>query len=105
MLSTLACSLNFWRTATPESVVPVTTEAVESLEETAQAAFQAAQNSGELSLVINEAQLTSIFTFELEEQAGDVINNLQLLLRDGQIEMTGDLDTEVFRLRSKLSLM
>ena len=96
MLSTLACSLNFWSTATQEPVVPVTTEAVESLEETAQSAFQEAQNSGELSLVINEAQLTSIFAFELEEQAGEIINNLQLLLRDGQIQMTGDLNNEDF---------
>ena len=94
MLSSLACSLNFLGAATPESVIPVTTEAVESLEETAQSAFQEAQNSGEVNLEINEAQLTSIFAFELEERVGDIINNLQIFLRDGQIQMTGDLNNE-----------
>jgi hypothetical protein len=86
--------MNFWRTATPESVIPVTTEAVESLEETAQGAFQDAQTSGEVSLVVTEAQLTSIFTLELEERVGEVVNNLQLSLRDGQIQMTGDIVSE-----------
>ncbi len=94
MISSLACTLSFWRTATPESVIPVTTEAVESLEETAHGAFQEAQTSGEFNLVITEAQLTSILAFELEESAGDMINNLQLFLRDGQIQMTGDLNSE-----------
>ncbi len=94
MLSSLACSLNFWGNATPESVIPVTTEAVESLEETAQSALQEGQNSGEVNLVINEAQLTSIFAFEIEKHVGDIINNLQIFLRDGQIQMTGDLKRE-----------
>ena len=94
MLSSLACSLNFWSTATPEAVIPITTEAVERLEETAQGAFQEAQTSGEVNLVITEAQLTSILAFELDERAGEMINNLQVFLRDEQIHMTGDVNTE-----------
>ena len=94
MLSSLACTLNFWRTATPESVIPVTTEAVERLEETAQGVFQEAQTNEEINLVITEAQLTSILAFELDERAGEMINNLQVFLRDEQIHMTGDVNTE-----------
>jgi hypothetical protein len=94
MLISLACNISFWRTATPEYVIPVTTEAVESLEETAQWVFQEAQTSGEINLVISEAQLTSIFTFELEERVPGMVNNMQLFLRDGQIQMTGDISSE-----------
>ena len=94
MLSSLACTLNFWKTATPESVLLETTEAVERSEESAQGAFQEAQTNTEVNLVLTESHLTSILAVELEERAGEMINNLQVFLRDGQIHMTGDVNTE-----------
>lgn len=91
MVSSLACNLSFGRKATPEPALPVTTEAVESLEESIEEAYQEAQMSGEIQLVITEAQITSLLTFELEKRAGDalVIENPQIYLRDGQIRLIG----------------
>ena len=89
-LSSLACNFGFGRQATPEEVIPVTTEAVESLQG---AAGEAIQN-GDIEIAITEAQLTSLLAFELAERAGDQISNLQVFLRDGQIQLYGDVDTQ-----------
>lgn len=93
MVSSLACNLSFGRKATPEPAIPVTTEAVESLEESIEEAYQEAQTSGEIQLVITEAQITSLLTFELEKRAGDalIIEDPQIYLRNGQIQLIGGI--------------
>ena len=93
-LSSLACNFGFGRQQTPEEVVPVTTEAVESLQQSAEEAVEGAIQSGNIEIVITEAQLTSLLTFELADRVGDQISNLQVHLRDGQIELFGDVDTQ-----------
>lgn len=93
-LSSLACNFGFGSQETPEEVIPVTTEAVESLQESAQEAAEGAIQSGDIELVITEAQLTSLLTFELAERVGDQLSNLQVFLRDGQIQLFGDVDTQ-----------
>lgn len=94
VLSSLACNLSFGRQATSEAEIPVTTEAVESLQESAQEAYAESPASGQIEFVITESQLTSLLTFELAERVGDQITNLQVLLRDGQIQIFGDLDSQ-----------
>jgi uncharacterized protein YpmS len=94
VLSSLACNLSFGRQATPEVEIPVTTEAVESLQESAEEAQAESPPSGRIEFVITEAQLTSLLTSELAERAGDQITNLQVFLRDGQIQIFGDLDSQ-----------
>jgi len=98
LLSSLACNLSFRRQSTqaPEEKAPVTTEAVNSLEDSAEQGYQQDLTSGEVTLVVSEAQLTSLLAFELEEAAGDVISNLQVYLRDGEIQLFGDVNQEGF---------
>jgi uncharacterized protein YpmS len=93
-LSSLACNFGFGRQETPEEMIPVTTEAVENLQEAAEEAVEDAFQSGEIEIVITEAQLTSLLAFELEKRAGDQLSNLQVFLRDGQIQLFGDVDTQ-----------
>jgi uncharacterized protein YpmS len=93
-LSSLACNFGIGGWKTPEEMIPVTTEAVESLQESAEEAVEGAIQNGNIEIVITEAQLTSLLTFELGERAGDQISNLQVLLRNGQIELFGDVDTQ-----------
>lgn len=93
-LSSLACNLSFGRREKQGEAILVTTESVENLQESAQEAVEGAIQSGDIEFVITEAQLTSLLTFELAERVGDQISNLQVLLRDGQIQLFGDVDTQ-----------
>ena len=94
VLSSLACNFGFGRQATPEEVIPVTTEALESLQDAAGDAVEDAIQGGDIEISITESQLTSLLAFELAERAGDQISNLQVFLRDGQIQLYGDVDTQ-----------
>jgi uncharacterized protein YpmS len=89
-LSSLACNFGFAGQANPEDVIPVTTEAVESLQAAAGETIQ----GGDIEISITETQLTSLLAFELAERAGDQISNLQVFLRDGQIQLYGDVNTQ-----------
>jgi uncharacterized protein YpmS len=75
-------------------VIPVTTEAVENLQSSAGGALDDALQGGDIEFAITEAQLTSLLAFELAERAGDQISDLQVFLRDGQIQLYGDVDTQ-----------
>jgi uncharacterized protein YpmS len=87
VLVSLACNFGR-RVSTPAPTVPVSTEAVENLEESLEDAFQEAQESGEINLVITEDQLTSAIAFELEKNGTDSISDIQIRLQDGQVQMT-----------------
>lgn len=83
----LACNLGR-RAATPEPTVVVSTEAVESLEEAVDEAFDEAQQTGTIHLEITESQLTSIVAFELEKSGSESITDPQIQLDNGQILIT-----------------
>jgi uncharacterized protein YpmS len=83
----LACNLGR-NAATPEPTIAVSTEAVESLEEAVDEAFDEAQQTGAINLVITESQLTSIVAFELEKSGSKSITDPQIQLDDGQIHIT-----------------
>jgi len=72
----------------------LSSEEVESLAESAEETFQEAETSGMIKLEVSETQLTSLLGGELEKRVGDQITNLQAYLRDGQIQIFGDLDSQ-----------
>jgi hypothetical protein len=88
----LACNLGAPRTPAPPP--PVSTEAVESLEKTLENAADAMQQSGEINLEIDEAQLTSLVAFQLEEHGDESIQDPQVYLRDGQIQLFGTVERQ-----------
>jgi len=71
----LACNLSIFSPKTPAPPIPVTTEAVQSLEETAQNAYDDFQQSGTVKLTITEAQLTSLVAIKLAESGDQTITN------------------------------
>jgi uncharacterized protein YpmS len=88
---TLACKLTRQTTQIPEETIPVSTEAVESLEQEILKANQDIQNTGEATLVIDETELTSLVAFELQSQETPFLRDPQIYLRDGRILMVGNL--------------
>lgn len=97
----LACNLG---TSLSKSrpTIPVTTESAQSLEETAQAAMDAAAKQGEVNLVIDEAQVTSMLAFELQKSGQQFISDPQVYLRDGQMQIYGDVKSETITAQGML---
>jgi hypothetical protein len=85
----LACEFNIGGPATPEERVPVSTEAVESLNDIWKSALDISDNTGQLNIVVNESQLTSLLAFNLQKQEQPFIQDPQVFLRDGQIQIFG----------------
>lgn len=76
---------------TPEySPVPVSTEAVGSLSDKLNALGNA---SGEVTVTITEAELTSAFQQQLAAQPDSPFSNPQIYLRDGKIKMYATIST------------
>jgi uncharacterized protein YpmS len=90
LLSSLACRLAPKAPQMPGDPIPVSTEAVASLEEKVQAVGQAA--SGEtVELSFTEEEVTSFIALKLSSQFEEMITDPQAFLRDGKIQIYGDV--------------
>ena len=101
-LVSLACNLSIFRPKTPAPPIPVTTEAVQSLEETAQDAFNGIQQNGAVRLAITEAQLTSLVALKLQEYGDQGITNPQVYLRDGKVQVFGTIKRDNLEATAKV---
>jgi uncharacterized protein YpmS len=91
---TLACNLGSRQTPAPPP--PVSTEAVENLEATLESAAKQLRETGEVQIEMDEAQLTSLIAFELEDSGEEMISDPQVYLRDGQIQVFGTVEQQNF---------
>jgi hypothetical protein len=94
LMAGLACNLFPRVPELPMETIPVTTEAVEDLKKEIQEAAEQAAQTGTISLVIKEAELTSLVAFELENQTNMPLTEPQVYLRDGQILVAGNVTQE-----------
>jgi uncharacterized protein YpmS len=108
MLSILACTLFTPRaqktaTLTP---IPVMTEAVQSLQETVESVATQVQETGQVNLVIDETQLTSIAALELskQDQAQIPFQDPQIHLQNGQIQITGSVVRQGVKLAAQMNM-
>jgi hypothetical protein len=85
----LACQINIGGPETPEATVPVSTEAVDSLGDLWDTAITGAEESGQVTLVVNESQLTSLLALRLQEEEEPFLRDPQVFLRDGQVQIYG----------------
>lgn len=88
-LAALACTIFVGGPAYPETPIPVSTEAIGSLDDQLNAAETSAAQSGTLTLAINESQITSLLAAKLDEQSEPFLTEPQVYLRDGQIQVYG----------------
>jgi len=92
-LSSLACNIpgRTSEAATPLPTIQVSTEAVQSLEDTINAAKEAFDNNQTVEITVNESQLTSMAARELESDPDIPLSNPQIYLRDGQVMLMASL--------------
>lgn len=89
LLAIIACTINIGGPAYPTPAIPISTEAILSLEQDIQTAVASGAQAGRITLVITEPQLTSYLAFKLETQSDPFITNPQAYLRDGQMQIYG----------------
>lgn len=92
LISMLACSVFVGGPDFPEQHIPVSPEAVQSLQEQIKQAVEAGAQSGVVSLQITEEQLTSYIALKLATQNEPAITDPQVYLRNGQMQVFGKVD-------------
>jgi len=89
LAGSLACKIGSGTPQKPVETIPVTTEAAGSLQEKVQAAEEQAGAGGEVELVLTESEITSMVALELQKQPQQVVSDIQIYLRDGQVQIYG----------------
>ena len=85
----LACTINVGGPAYPIPAIPISTEAVAQLQQNLQTAVVAGAESGQLTLVITEPELTSYLHYYLERQSNPLFTDPQVYLQEDQIRIHG----------------
>lgn len=103
VLASLACTVSVGGPDySDRPVIPVSTEAAKSLADEIRRAFEAGAVSGEVTIQITEAQITSILAQRLQSDPSlqqdkkPLIIDPQVYLRDGQMQVFGKTQQGIF---------
>ena len=88
-LTIIACTLNIGGPAYPLNHIPVSTEAAGEFQSALLTAVAAATETGQVTLVVTEPQLTSYLAGQLEAQTQPLFINPQVYLQNGQVQIYG----------------
>jgi uncharacterized protein YpmS len=100
----LSCNLPGSRKAPKPTQIPVSTQSVQELEDEIESAIATAQGGGPIELTFTEQQLTSLAATELQSQQDLGVRDVQVLLRNGQIQITGTVERSGINLPFNVSL-
>lgn len=89
LLASLACTINVGGPEVADAPVPISAEAVQSLEQEIKAAWAAGEQTGVVTLRMNETQITSYLELWLATQSNPLFASPQVYLRDGQMRIYG----------------
>ena len=96
LATTLACTIAVGGPDLPENTVPVSTEAVQEMENQIKLAAAQAAITGQFNLTFTETQLTSLLAFRLSEQENPMFTDPQVYLRNGQMQIFGKAHQGLF---------
>ena len=103
-MSILACTINVGGPVYPTPPIPVSTEAVGELQTALGTAVAAGANSGQITLVFNEPQLTSYLAYKLKSQSQSLLTNPQVYLQNGQLQIYGTVRQGYFEATASVTL-
>jgi hypothetical protein len=89
LMITLACTIFIGGPDYPEPAIPISTEAVTSLQEEIKAAVAAGATSGEVTLIMSEVQLTSYLASKIMNDPTPMFTDPQVYLRENQMRIYG----------------
>lgn len=107
ILTSLACNLFSRIRPTPveTAIIPITTEAADSLREDLSAAAQDLENEEQVTLIVKEAELTSLVALELQKLEDPFLHEPQIYLRDGQVQVFGKIQRGGLMVTSEIHLV
>lgn len=94
--SALACSMFIGGPSYPEKRIPVSEDAVQSLQEQIKQAASAGAQGGVVTLNISQEQLTSMLAMRLAQQQDPFLTDPQVYLEDGQVKIYGRATQGIF---------
>ena len=89
LMVTLACTIFIGGPEYPEPPIPISNEAVTSLQEEIKAAVTAGATSGEVTLIMSEVQLTSYLASKIMNDPTPMFTDPQVYLREDQMRIYG----------------
>ncbi|KAF0107141.1 MAG: hypothetical protein FD146_1982 [Anaerolineaceae bacterium] len=89
LAAALACTINVGGPGYPTPAIPISTEAVAGLQSNIQTAVAAGTETGQVTLVFTEPELTSYLYYYFEAQSSPLLTNPQVYLREGQMRIYG----------------
>jgi hypothetical protein len=89
VLGVIACTINVGGPAYPDQHIPVSTQAVGDFQSAMLTAVAVGAESGQVTLVITEPQLTSYLVYRLQTQSQPLFTDPQVYLRNGEIQIYG----------------
>ncbi|MEJ2262021.1 MAG: hypothetical protein P8X95_01150 [Anaerolineales bacterium] len=92
--ASIACGFGISSAKPTDTPTPVPTETVEPQKNSIDDVLDAAATPGEIKLVIDEDQLTSIVAGEIRKQDDVPISNPQVRLRNGQIQFNATVEQQ-----------
>jgi hypothetical protein len=95
-LAALACHLDIGGPEPPGPPIPVSTEAANELQHIWQSVVAGAAG-GEIALIIDERQLTSLLAMQLQTHEKPLMREPQVFLRQGFLQLYGVTDRGPFR--------
>jgi hypothetical protein len=102
--ASFACSIFVGGPDYPSTPVPVSTEAVQSLQDQVKQAVADGAASGIVTLNITEEQITSYLANQLQSQPNPAVTDPQVLLRDGQMTVFGKIQQGMFVANASISM-
>jgi hypothetical protein len=97
LVMTMACMISVGGPDYPEATIPVSTEALTSLQGQIQTAVAAGTATGQITLFVTESQITSILAENLSSQENSFITQPQVYLKDGQVQIFGTAVSGYFK--------
>ena len=102
--SSLACNLPQRGIRSVATEIPVSTASVQELENTLEQAAKTFEETGKIEVKISETQITSYVATQIQTESESPFSNPQIKLRDGQIQVEGDVEQSGFNFRLKANI-
>lgn len=89
MTASLACTVDVGGPEPPGPAIPVSQDSATILEEVWGSAVRGAFANGQMLVLLDEAQVTSLLAVRLSQQEKPILEDPQVYLQDGQIRVYG----------------
>ena len=104
LFATLACTMQIGGPDYQEGKIPVSEQAVQSMQNQFKVAFESATSSGDVIITFTEEQLTSFLHYRFASQNNPLITEPQVHLRNGTMDIYGKARQGYFVANVKISV-